>query len=82
MRFITVPCFWLDEDKRVLTTNLRINPMQVEAYHASVLDYMDPKEDVPLSSDVTVIYMRSGTHFDLLMPIKEFENAYAKWMKS
>jgi len=71
MRYIRVPHAWVEEDGKIYSTDLRISPFTIEAYHASYMDYFD--DGVPLSTDVTTIITKSGTTYNLLMSIQEFE---------
>jgi hypothetical protein len=81
MRFITVPFCWIDEDKRVLRTDLRINPFSVDAYHPSTLDFEDVETGQDMTQDVTTVYTRSGVAYDLLIHISDFENMYNRFLK-
>lgn len=80
MRYIKLPFCWLDEEKRVLSTSIRINPFAIEAYHASILDFMHPEEDVPMSQDITIVNTRAGVSYEILMKIKDFEKALDMFM--
>lgn len=78
MRFIKLPYCWLEEDNEVYTTDLRFHPFSVDAYHASILDYME--EGVPMSQDITKIITKSGISYELMIEISEFEALMDKYM--
>jgi hypothetical protein len=80
MRYITVPFCWLDEEQRVLSTSLRINPFSIDAYHSSVLDYMHPVEDIPLSQDITIVCTRAGVTYEVMLTVKKFEQMLDNFM--
>lgn len=80
MRYITVPFCWLDDDNRVLTTDLRINPFSIEAYHAVILDFTD-EEETPLSQDITMVVTRSGVTYEIMMEVKGFEILLSNFFK-
>lgn len=80
MRYIKLPFCWLDEEKRVLSTSIRLNPFAIEAYHPSVLDFIDPDEGTPMSQDITIVNTRAGISYEILMKIKDFEKALDMFM--
>ena len=73
MRYITIPFCWLDEENNVLRTDLRINPFSIDSFHASILDFIDPVERIPLSQDITTITTRSGLTYEIMLRVAEFE---------
>jgi hypothetical protein len=81
MRYITVPFCWLDEENNVLRTDLRINPFSIDAFHATVLDFIDPEEGVPLSQDITTITTRSGLTYEVLLQVSEVEKLIDNFMR-
>lgn len=73
MRYITVPFCWIDEEENVLTTDLRINPFSIEAYHPTILDFTDPIDDSSRSQDITMLVAKSGVTYQIMMDVKSFE---------
>lgn len=70
-RFITVPmCF--AEEGAIYTSDLRINPFNIEAYVSTKIEYTD---DMGMMHEETCtrIYTKGGLDFDLLMTVEEFE---------
>lgn len=78
MRFIKIAHCWQEEDGKVYSTDLRIHPFSIEAYHACILDYME--DGIPMSRDTTKIITKSGQAYDLLLEIGEFEKLLSKYM--
>ena len=73
MRYITVPFCWTNDDNMLLSTDLRLNPVSIEAYHASIMDFEDPDDRSPKSQYITTVITRSGVTYELLIEIKGFE---------
>jgi hypothetical protein len=79
MRFIKVPHCWMEDDNSVYQTDLRVNPLSIDAYYAGALDFFE--NGVPMSRETTHVILKSGADYNLLMSIEEFEDIYAKYMK-
>lgn len=62
------------EDGAIYTSELRINPFQIEAYVSTTIEYTDEMGMIHEEACVQ-IYTKGGLDFNLLMTMEEFEEA-------
>lgn len=78
-RFILLPHAWQEEDQKIYSTDLRLSPFCIEAYHAGILDYIE--DGIPMSRDITVVLTKSGGTYNVLYSIQDFEKGLESFYK-
>jgi hypothetical protein len=70
-RYTVLPmCFYVEGE--LFESKLRLNLFQVEGYVETTFSYSDD-DGIPVESEGTKIFTKSGYEYDILMPVKEFE---------
>lgn len=79
MRYIKLPFFWEGEED-IEKSDVYVNPFSIESFNGTILEYED--EDGNISeSEVSVIHMKNGMMYQILLSVQDLAKAIDMFMK-
>lgn len=79
MRYIKLPFFWEGEED-IEQSEVYINPFSIESYNGTILEYEDEDGNIT-ESNVSVIHMKNGMMYQILMSVEDLTIALQMFMK-
>lgn len=73
MKYLKIPHCWIDDERKIFSTTLRLNPFTIEAFHAKVLEFDHPTTGEHMEQDITTVVSKSGAEYDVMLKVAEFE---------
>lgn len=71
MRYIRLPLVWKDDEDEMYTSELYLNPFQIESFYPGVIDFSD-EHGIPSNAQVVVINSKNGDCYEVMMTIDTF----------
>lgn len=79
MRYIKLPFFWEGEED-IEQSEVYINPFSIESYNGTILEYEDEDGNIT-ESNVSVVHMKNGMMYQILMSVEDLTHALQMFMK-
>jgi len=79
MRYMKLPFFWEGEED-IEKSEVYVNPFSIESYNGTTLEYEDEDGNITTSS-VSVIHMKNGMMYQILMSVEDLTQAIHMFMK-
>lgn len=79
MRYIKLPFFWEGEED-IEQSEVYINPFSIESFNGTILEYEDEEGNIT-TSNVSVIHMRNGMMYQILMSVEDLTEALNMFMR-
>lgn len=79
MRYIKLPFFWEGEED-IEKSEVYVNPFSIESYNGTILEYEDEDGNIT-ESEVSVIHMKNGMMYQILMSVEDLTRALQMFMK-